>query len=504
MKQKRLWLVFALATAAHGASPVPATPYLPELKAEPQQAEAAHLAADLLSRYHYKALPLDQAMSEKIFDRYLKSLDAEKFYFVQADIDRISGYRTKLGDAILNEDLAPAFAIFNLYARRANERFAYARSLLKKGFEFGKAESFQSTREKAAWPKSEAEMAELWRKRVKNDWLRLKLAGVADNSIVEILDKRYENFRRRIGQTKSTDVFQTYMNAYTTAIEPHTSYLGARAAEDFSISMRLSMAGIGAVLAQQDEYAIVRELVAGGPALLSEQLKVGDRIVGVAQGESGVMTDILGWRLDDAVALIRGAPESIVVLDVLPEDAGPGGKHKRISLVRKTISLEQQAAKASVHSILDGNVSRRIGVITLGSFYEDFAARQQGVRDYRSATRDVARLLEGFRKEKVDGVLVDLRNNTGGSLAEAVNLTGLFIDKGPVVQQRNAGGRISVESDTQAGTDWDGPLGVLINRNSASASEIFAAAIQDYGRGLTIVCTVPLPKLGSPMIRPRP
>ena len=222
-------------------------------------------------------------------------------------------------------------------------------------------------------------MRDLWRKRVKNDWLRLKLAGKDDKSIVDILDKRYDRFLKRIGRVKSADAFQTFMNAYTMAIEPHTNYMGPRAAEDFDISMRLSLVGIGAVLAELDEYATIRELVAGGPASLSGQLKIGDRIVGVAQGESGVMTDVQGWRLDDTVALIRGTPDSVVVLDVLPADAGPDGKHKRVSLVRKTISLEEQAAKASVHTVTNGKVTRRVGVISLPSFYEDFAARQKGV-----------------------------------------------------------------------------------------------------------------------------
>jgi carboxyl-terminal processing protease len=484
MRQKLLWIVFALATAAQGASLDAGAQYLPELKPVQQEAQAAHLAAELLARYHYKGIPLDDALSEKIFDQYLKSLDSEKLFFVQADIDHLSRDRTKLGDAMLKEDLTVPFAIFNLYEHRAAERFTYARTLLKKGFDFQKIESYQYAREKEAWPKTESEMRELWRKRVKNDWLRLKLAGKDDRSIVEILDKRYDNFLKRIGRVKSADAFQAYMNAYTMAIEPHTNYMGPRAAEDFGISMRLSLVGIGAVLAELDEYATIRELVPGGPASLSGQLKIGDRIVGVAQGESGVMTDVLGWRLDDAVALIRGAADSVVLLDVLPADAGPDGKHKLVSLIRKTISLEEQAAKASVRSIMDGKATRRVGVISLPSFYEDFAARQEGVKNYKSATRDVARLLDGLKKEKVDSVLIDLRNNGGGSLSEAVELTGLFIDKGPVVQQRNASGEISVESDTRAGVAWDGPLGVLINRSSASASEIFAAAIQDYGRGL--------------------
>jgi carboxyl-terminal processing protease len=486
MKHRLLWIVLALATAAHGAALDPDSAYPPDLKPMQHEAEAAHLSAQLLSKYHYRAIPLDGAFSAKIFDQYLKSLDPEKLFFDQSDIDRLSVYRNRLGDAILKEDLSAPFAIFNLYEHRKAERLAYARMLLTKGFDFKANESYQYAREKEPWAQSETDMRELWRKRVKNDWLRLKLSGKDDKSIVEILDKRYDTFLKRIGQVKSADAFQAFMNAYTMSIDPHTNYMGPRAAEDFDISMRLSLIGIGAVLTDLDEYVTIRDLVPGGPAMLSEQLKSGDRIVGVAQGESGAMTDLTGWRLDDAVALIRGTPESVVVLDVLPAGAGTDGKHKRVSLVRKTIKLEDQAAKGEIHSVMEGKTTRRIGVISLPMFYEDFAAREKGIRDYRSATRDVALLLDNFRKEKVDSVLIDLRNNGGGSLVEAIDLTGLFIDKGPVVQQRNTGGKISVESDTQPGVAWDGPMGVLINRGSASASEIFAAAIQDYGRGLII------------------
>ncbi len=486
MKQILLWILLALTTAAHGASLDAGTAVLPELKPAQQEARAAHLAAELLARFHYKKVPLDDALSERVFDQYLKTLDAEKLFFVQSDIDRFAGDRNKLDDAMLKEDLTIPFAIFNLYGQRVAERFTYARALLKSGFDFRENESYQFARDKEAWPKTEMEMRELWRKRVKNDWLRLKLAGKDDRGIADTLDKRYGNFLRRIGRLKSTDAFQTYMNAYTTAIEPHTNYMGPRAAADFDISMRLSLVGIGAVLAEIDEYTTIRELVAGGPAMLSEQLKVGDRIVGVAQGDAGAMVDVMGWRLDDTVAIIRGAADSVVVLDVLPADAGLDGKHKLVSLVRKKISLEEQAAKKSVQTVVDGKTTRRIGVIALPTFYEDFAGRQKGLPDYKSATRDVARLLDELRREKVDSVLIDLRNNGGGSLLEAIELTGLFIDKGPVVQQRNAGGDISVGSDTQAGVAWNGPLGVLINRSSASASEIFAAAMQDYGRGLII------------------
>jgi carboxyl-terminal processing protease len=486
MIQKLLWLVFALATAAQGASLDAGTPYPPELTPVQQEAQAAHLAAEVLARFHYRTVALDDALSERVFDQYLKSLDSEKLFFVRSDIDRLSGDRTKLDDAIVKEDLTIPFAIFNLYEQRMAERFAYARTLLKKGFDFRENESYQFVREKEAWPKNESEMRELWRRRVKNDWLRLRLAGKDDKNVIEILDKRYRNFVKRLGLIKSADAFQTYMNAYTMAIEPHTNYMGLRQAAEFDISMRLSLVGIGAVLAEIDEYTTIRELVAGGPASLSGELKIGDRILGVAQGEGAVMMDVMGWRLDDTVALIRGAADSVVVLDVLPADAGPDGKHKLVSLIRKKISLEEQAAKKSIHSVFDGKDTRRIGVISLPTFYEDFEGRQKGLPNYKSAARDVARLLDELRKEKVDSVLIDLRNNGGGSLIEAIELTGLFIDKGPVVQQRNAGGEIKVWSDTQAGVAWEGPLGVLINQGSASASEIFAAAIQDYGRGLII------------------
>ena len=409
------------------------------MKPAPEEAQAAHLAAELLARYHYKAMPVDSALSEKIFDQYLKSLDPEKLFFVQADIDQLSGDRTRLGEAILKEDLTAPFAIFNLYEQRAAERFAYARTLLKKGFDFQQNESYQISRGKRKpGRKPKRKCASCGASGSRTTGCGSSLPGKDDKSIVEILDKRYDNFLKRIGRVKSADAFQAYMNAYTMAIDPHTNYLAPRAAEEFDISMRLSLVGIGAVLAEVDEYATIRELVPGGPAILSGQLKPGDRILGVAQGEGGVMIEVMGWRLDDTVALIRGPADSVVVLDMLPVDAGPDGKHKLVSLVRKTISLEQQAAKASVHSIVDGNVTRRIGVITLPSFYEDIAARQKGVQEYRSATRDVARLLDGLKKEKVDSVLIDLRNNGGGSLAEAIELTGLFIDHGPVVQQRNA------------------------------------------------------------------
>ena len=479
MKDKLLWILLAFTLAALNTTQAAA-----QLMPLEHQPHAALLSAKMINRHHYRHVALDDSLSSQMFDNYLKMLDSEKVFFLQADIDHFADARTKLDDAILDKDLGIPFAIFNLYQQRMAERFSYARSLLANGFDFMKKESYQLTRKNAPWPKSEDELNDLWRKRVKNDWLRLKLAG--KESIVETLGKRYDNSLNGLSRIKSEDAFQTFMNAYATAIDPHTNYFGVRASEEFDISMRLSLVGIGAMLNGRDEYITIRELVAGGPAARSGKLKAGDRIVGVGQGEDGLMTEIVGWRIDDAVALIRGAEDSVVRLDVLPAEAGADGKHNLISLVRKKISLDKQAARKSIIEVKDGAVTRQIGVISLPGFYQDFAARLKGDKDFKSATRDVSILLDELKKDNVDGVLVDLRNNGGGSLNEAVELTGLFIDKGPVVQQRDSRGKVSVENDTNAGLAWNGPLGVLINRSSASASEIFAAAIQDYGRGVVI------------------
>ncbi len=456
------------------------------LKPTENQAQAALLATRFLTRFHYKAEPLDASMSQKIFDRYFDSLDPDRLFFLQSDIERFKPDRDKLGEDIYNEDLSVPFAIFNLFEQRVAERTADARTLLKKEFDFSKDESYQYQREKAPWVKTTAELNNLWRQRVKNDWLRLKLAGKTATDISETLAKRYTNYEDRVRQLNSEDVFQTFMNAYALSIDPHTNYLGPRSAENFDIAMKLSLEGIGAVLQRDDDYTMIREIVPGGPVGLSHKFKVGDRIVGVGQGTSGAMVDVIGWRLDDVVEKIRGAKDTTVRLEVLPVDAGPDGKHELIALVRKKVNIEEQAAKSSVIDIKDGSRTRRIGVITLPTFYEDFEARQRGDADFKSATRDVAKLIEKLKQEHVDGIVMDLRNNGGGSLSEAINLTGLFVGMGPVVQVRNANGRIEQGRNTQTNMIWDGPLEVLVNRNSASASEIFAGAIKDYGRGLIV------------------
>ncbi|NLS01041.1 carboxy terminal-processing peptidase [Rhizobium sp. P38BS-XIX] len=458
----------------------------PVLTPLPQQGQAAHLSAQFLERFHYKPVPLDDVLSARIMNRYIKSLDPDRVIFMQTDIDKFMAGSTKIDDAIDQEDLNIPFSIFNLYEQRVVDRMTYARSLLKQGFDFSTKEDYTVSRDKDPWPQTEAESNELWRKRVKSDWLRLKLAGKADAAIRDTLDKRYQNSLERAYKYKNDDVFQTFMDAYTTSVDPHTDYFGATASAEFDISMKLSLVGIGAVLQERDDYTTIRELVAGGPAQLSGKLAVGDRIIGVGQGADGPIKEVVGTRLDEIVQMIRGAKDSVVRLDILPADAGPDGKHTVISLVRDKISLDKQAAKKTILSVKDGDSTRKIGVITLPAFYEDFEARRKGDKDYRSASRDVAKLLDELKQDNVDGVVVDLRNNGGGSLSEAIDLTGLFVGKGPVVQQRDADGKVEVESDDLPTPAWAGPLGVLINRGSASASEIFAAAIQDYGRGVII------------------
>ncbi|MCM2404001.1 carboxy terminal-processing peptidase [Rhizobium sp. S153] len=458
----------------------------PVLSPNEQQAQAANLSSEFLTRYAYKPVPLDDALSAKIMDRFIKSLDPDRSLFLQADIDKFMADRTNIDDAIAAEDLKIPFSIFNVYSQRIVERLTHARDLLKQNFDFTAQENYTLPDDNGTWARSEAEINDLWRKRVKSDWLRLKLAGRSDEAIRDTLDKRYKNILERVQTYKSEDVFQSFMAAYTTSVDPHTDYFGVAASENFDISMKLSLVGIGAVLQERDGYTTVRELVPGGPAQLSGKLAVGDRIIGVGQGEDGAVQEVLGTRLDAVVQLIRGEKDTVVRLDILPADAGEGGSHRVIDLVRDKVNLEKQAAQKDILPVEDAGITRRIGVITLPTFYEDFDARQKGDKDYRSASRDVAKLLDELKHDNVDGVLVDLRDNGGGSLSEAIDLTGLFIGKGPVVQQRNAEGKVKVQSDDLSKPVWTGPVGVLINRGSASASEIFAAAIQDYGRGVIV------------------
>jgi carboxyl-terminal processing protease len=451
-----------------------------------EQRQATLIIIRVIDKYHYKDLLLNDDASSAIFDRYLDSLDPNRSYFDAKDIARFDVYRDRLDEALKQAQLTPAFDIFRVYRQRVDERVAYALDLLDQEFDFTREENYRFDRSEADWAKDRVELDEIWRKRVKNDILTLRLSDKAEEGIRDTLRKRYQGIQRRTRQLASNDVFQTFINAYTLSLEPHTSYMSPRVSENFDISMRLSLEGIGAVLRNESEYTEVLRTVVGGPAALSGQVSAGDRIIAVGQGESGEMLDVVGWRLQDVVDKIRGPKGTVVRLRLLPEDSAAGGPDKEVTLVRNKIKLEDQAAKKSIIEGLDGMGPLRIGVIDLPAFYRDFRGQSRGDKDFRSTTRDVRKLLQELQQEGVDGIVVDLRQNGGGSLIEATELTGLFIPSGPVVQVKDAGGDIEVERDPDPNTVYEGPLAVLVDRNSASASEIFAGAIQDYRRGIII------------------
>ena len=458
------------------------------LSPDMSQRMASNIATRFLTNYHYQQVPLDDSLSSDMFDFYLELLDPAKIYFLSSDVESFEQYRTSLDDALRHSALQPAFDIFNVYVQRVNERVVYARERVQQPFDFTIDEEYEYKRDEAPWVASKEELDELWRKRVKNDFLRLKLTDKEDEAIVETLVERYDNLDRRINELNSEDVFQFFMNAFAQSIEPHTAYLSQRTSENFEISMSLSLEGIGALLGRESEYTQISSIVPGGPADQDGRLQAGDRITAVGQGNDGKMLDVIGWRVDDVVQLIRGPKDTIVRLEVLPEDVSVSGPTTVIDIVRNEVKLEEQAAQSEIIEIpVEGSDEVvKIGVIDLPVFYLDFAGRAANKPDYRSSTRDVRRIIGELKDEGVAGIIVDLRNNGGGSLLEATTLTGLFIDQGPVVQVRNSGGRIQVEEDLDPGMAWEGPLGVLVNRYSASASEIFAAAIQDYGRGVII------------------
>jgi len=485
---RRIAIILFLALASSLAWAAAQSPDSLVLKPSMDQRYATNLATRFLTNWHYKDTTLDDKFSSEILDEYINMLDPNKNYFLASDIASFERYRNSLDDALRHSDLTPAYAIFNVYVNRVRERVAYSLKALHRPMDFTIDEYYEFDREHAPWEKSAAAMDELWRKRVKNDYLRLKLTDKDDDAIVKTLQDRYENLDRRINELKSEDVFQFFMNAFAQSIEPHTSYLSPRTSENFEISMKLSLEGIGALLGRENEYTTIASVVPGGPAALDGRLKAGDRITGVGQGRDGKIVDVIGWRVDDVVDLIRGPKDTVVRLQVLPEDANVSGPTSVIDITRNEVKLDEQAAKSSVIEVPEDGSGKKmkIGVIDLPVFYLDFTGRAQNKPDYRSSTRDVRRLIGELKKQGIKGLVVDLRNNGGGSLLEATTMTGLFIDKGPVVQVRNANGRISEEEDDDAGMAWDGPLAVLVNRYSASASEIFAAAIQDYGRGVII------------------
>lgn len=439
---------------------------LPTLTPEVQHQTSAKRVTSRFTRSHYKQFKLDDQFSEHIFDRYLNMLDYNRNLFTQAEVDGFEKWRTQLDDALKSGDNTIAFELYNQSMRKRFERFDYALQLLDKEIKFDKDESIELDRSEAAWPKDEAEIDELWRKRVKYDALNLALTDKEWPEIKEVLTKRYNNAMKRISQTQSEDVFQLYMNAFARAVDPHTSYLSPRNADTFQSEMNLSLEGIGAVLQMTDDYTVIRSLVAGGPAAKSKELSEGDRIVGVAQ-EDGDVVDVIGWRLDDVVELIKGPKGSKVILQILPE--GKDAKARTITIVRDKVRLEDRAVKSEIIE-KDG---RKFGVLEVPSFYVGLS-------------KDTDKLISELKEQDVDGILVDLRNNGGGALSEATALSGLFITNGPVVQVRDSYGRINVNADTGNAISYDGPLTVLINRYSASASEIFAAAMQDYGRAIIL------------------
>ncbi|NDY95745.1 carboxy terminal-processing peptidase [Wenzhouxiangella limi] len=456
------------------------------LAPKPEHQFASRLATRFISGYHYHRGDLEEELSGRIFEQYLRLLDPNRVYFTAADIADLERYRGYLGDALKTSDLDPAFDMFERYQRRVAERVAYAEDLLEEGFDFSIDEEYRFDRTEAEWAADGEALDEIWRQRVKNDWLRLRLADQEDEEIAETLGDRYSNLGRRISEFNSEDVFQFFMNAYTRSIEPHSAYMSPRSVDNFEISMRLSLDGIGAMLQRETEYTTVMEVVPGGPADLDGRLQSGDRIIGVAQGDEE-MVDVVGWRLDDVVQLIRGERETVVRLEVLPADNALSGPSAVIDIVRNEVQLEEQAAQRELIEVPAGDDDvRRIGIIRVPVFYVDFEGRARNEPNYRSSTRDVRRLINELAEEDIDGLVIDLRGNGGGALVEATTMTGLFIDEGPVVQVRDSRGRVSLEQDREPGMAWDGPLAVLVDRRSASASEIFAGAIQDYGRGVIL------------------
>lgn len=459
------------------------------LQPDREQVIASLNVVELLRRHHYNKPPLNDERSVQIYDNYLKLLDPTRSYFTAADVNEFNQWRSKFDDLLKSGDLEPGFTMYRRHLTRLQERLEYAQSLVTKGvdkIDFNVDESLEVDREKAPWAKDRAELDELWRKRVKDEVLRLKIAGKESKDIQELLTKRYNNQLSRLKQTRGEDVFQAYINAFATTYDPHTTYLSPDNAENFDINMSLSLEGIGAVLQNDNEHVKVVRLVPAGPAEKSKQIAPADKIVGVAQGE-GEMVDVIGWRLDEVVKLIRGPKGSTVRLEVVPASNPPSDMtSKVVTIVREAVKLEEQAAKKKVLDLQHDGRDYKLGVIEIPAFYLDFKAFRAGDPNYKSTTRDVKRLLDELQAEKVDGVVIDLRNNGGGSLQEATELTSLFIEQGPTVLVRNADGRVDVLADENKGAYYKGPLAVLVNRLSASASEIFAGAMQDYHRALIL------------------
>ncbi len=444
------------------------------------------LVTTMLSRYHYKDFTLDDSLSSLMFDNFIRTLDYSKVYFFQSDINSFEKERYSFDEYLLAGNVQPFFDIFNLYEKRLVERMEYVDTILTRGFDFTLNDSVETNRKNSNWVSTWQKMDKLWDLRIKSDALSLFLAGRDEEAIKTNLKKRYDNFTRALYQYNSEDVFQLAMNSYTSSVDPHTNYFSLATSDNFKIEMSLSLEGIGARLMSEDGYTKVVEIIPGGPAFKSKEIDVDDRIIAVAQETNGEFVDVVGWRITDVVKLIRGPKETTVRLQILKAKDGVTAKPEEITLVRDKVKLEDQAAKKEIIEVTNNGIAYRIGVINIPKFYTDFEGLQSGDKNPKSTATDVRALLEELKQEKVDGVIIDLRNNGGGALSEAIDVTGLFIELGPVVQVKNTEGYVEVDADVDLSLVYAGPLAVMVNRFSASASEIFAAAIQDYQRGIIV------------------
>ncbi|NOT76145.1 MAG: carboxy terminal-processing peptidase [Cyclobacteriaceae bacterium] len=474
-------LFLVLLTFQSFALPIDTT----QLKAKAVFSKEASVVSEMLSKYHYRKLQFTDSLSSVVFDSYFKELDNSKIYFLASDIQAFEKYRTKLDDMTKAGNVNPAFEIYKVFQDRYRARLTEViNNTVNQNFDYTADEYYETDRDKAAWAKNTEELNDNWRKIVKSQALSLKLTGKKQEEISDMLKKRYERLLKSFGQLNSEDVFSIYMNCVTEAYDPHTNYLSPKATELFNQSMTLSLEGIGARLQTENDYTKVVEVVPGGPADKSKQIHANDLITGVAQGAAGEMVDVVGWRIDDVVKLIKGPKGTQVRLQILPAATGVNGPPVILSFVREKVKLEDQAAKKKTINYSSNGKNMKLGVITLPSFYMDFEAFQKKDPNYRSTTRDVKKLIVELQAEGVDGIVMDLRNNGGGSLNEAIDLTGLFIKDGPVVQVKDSRNQLEVYVDEDKQVTYSGPLVVLTNRFSASASEIFAGAIQDYHRGV--------------------
>lgn len=459
------------------------------LQPDRDQMIASLNVVELLKRHHYSKPPLDDARSRKMYAGYLKMLDPARMYFTAGDIQEFDRWETQFDDFLKAGNLKPGFSIYKRQLERLDQYLDYALTELSQGIDkidFSIDESFETDREKAQWAADEQALQDLWRKRLKDEVLRLKIANKEPKAIETLLIKRYKNQQKRLQQTRSEDVFQAYINSFAQTYDPHTTYLSPDNAENFDINMSLSLEGIGAMLQGDNEHVKIVRLIPAGPAEKSKLVAPADKIIAVGQGDKELV-DVIGWRLDEVVKLIRGPKGSQVRLEIIPASNAPGDQtSKVVTLTREAVKLEEQAAKKSILHLDQNGREAKLGVIEIPAFYLDFKAYRSGDPEYKSTTRDVKRLITELQKEQVEGIVIDLRNNGGGSLQEATELTGLFIEQGPTVLVRNSDGRIDVLADEQKGAFYKGPLTVLVNRLSASASEIFAGAMQDYHRALII------------------